>query len=109
MQKRTFLALAGSVSLGALLPRTSAAAGAGTSQTQAIATAATGFLDQLSAPQRTAVQFPHTVQPQDTAAPFKGGMWGNVDMVGEQYGRSTWSNYPVSDVPRPAPACAWAA
>ena len=28
-------------------------------------------------------------------------MHGDVDMVGEQYGQAIWSNFPVSDVPRP--------
>jgi hypothetical protein len=76
---------------------TQAAAGA---NTQAIVTATTAFLNSLSADQRNKVQFPFT--PQKTAAArFKGGMNGQMNFVGEQYGKAVWSNFPVSDVPRP--------
>ncbi|MCJ2141117.1 DUF3500 domain-containing protein [Methylobacterium sp. E-066] len=75
--------------------------GAGAAQTQAIAAAATAFLSTLSDEQRAAVQFAFEPQPKATAAHFRGGMRSDVDMVGEQYGRAMWSNFPVSDVPRP--------
>ena len=106
MDRRVLLSLTGSVAVGALVrsPRTSFAnseQSAGAAQTQAIVRAAAAFLDTLNLEQRAAVQFPFTVQPKATAAHFKGGRFGNVDMVGEQYGRAMWSNYPVSDVPRP--------
>jgi Protein of unknown function (DUF3500) len=40
-------------------------------------------------------------QKTATAAKFLGGMNGHMIFVGEQYGQSVWSNFPVSDVPRP--------
>ncbi|MCJ2088121.1 DUF3500 domain-containing protein [Methylobacterium sp. E-005] len=79
----------------------SPAQGAGAAQTQAIAAAATAFLNTLSDQQQVAAQFAFEPQPMATAAHFRGGMRGDVDMVGEQYGRAMWSNFPVSDVPRP--------
>ena len=74
---------------------------AGLAQTQAIAAAAAAFLNTLDDDKRAGVQFPFVPQPLATAAYFKGGMRGNIDMIGERYGRAVWSNYPVSDVPRP--------
>jgi Protein of unknown function (DUF3500) len=47
------------------------------------------------------VQFPLSPQPKATAAHFKGGMGGNITFTGELYSQSMWSNFPVSDVPRP--------
>lgn len=70
-------------------------------KTQAIASSAKTFLGMLSSEQRTRVTFPFVAQPHAAAAHFKGGMHGDVDMVGERYGQAVWSNYPVSDVPRP--------
>jgi hypothetical protein len=72
-----------------------------TSQTEAIVTATTAFLNSLSAAQRDKVQFTFTPQKTATAARFKGGMGGRMTFVGEQYGQAVWSNFPVSDVPRP--------
>ena len=74
---------------------------AGLAQTQAIAAAAMAFLNTLDDGKRAGVQFPFAPQPRATAAHFKGGMHGDVDMIGEKYGQAVWSNYPVSDVPRP--------
>lgn len=106
MDRRAFLALTGSVALCALIPSVGSssaavAQGARAAQTQAIATAATAFLDTLNDEPRAAVEFPFTRQPKAIAAHFKGGMNNQVDMIGEQYGKAVWSNYPVSDVPRP--------
>ena len=106
MHRRAFLALTGSVAVCALLRSfggglANPAQGVGVAQTQAIATAATAFLNKLSDEQRAAVRFAFEPQPKATAAHFRGGMRGDVDMVGEQYGRAIWSNFPVSDVPRP--------
>ena len=106
MDRRGFLALTGSVAMCAPVPFTgrgfaAPAQSAGAAQTTAIAAAVTAYLDMLSDEQRAGAQFPFTPQPRATAAHFKGGMRGDVDMVGEQYGRAMWSNYPVSDVPRP--------
>jgi Protein of unknown function (DUF3500) len=70
-------------------------------ETRTIVAATTAFLNSLSAAQRTKVQFTFTPQERATAASFKGGMDGRMTFVGEQYGRAIWSNFPVSDVPRP--------
>ena len=106
MRRRAFLTLTCSVAVCALLRSTGGgfanpAQGAGAARTQAIAIAATAFLETLSDGQQTLVRFPFEPQPKATAAHFKGGMRGDVDMVGEQYGRAVWSNFPVSDVLRP--------
>ena len=105
MKKQTLLALTlTSASL------TAVAGGAGSpsiarqttdAQTQAIAAATQAFLSTLSTAQRTKVQFAFKPQNAATAATFKGGMNGTATFVGEQYGQAVWSNYPVSDVPRP--------
>jgi hypothetical protein len=73
----------------------------GMAQTRMIAAAATRFLALLDEEQRAAVDFPLSVQPQATAAHFKGGKRGDVLFTGEEYSHSMWSNFPVSDVPRP--------
>lgn len=70
-------------------------------QTRAIVAATTAFLNSLSAHQREKVQFTYTPQKTATAAKFMGGINGHMTFVGEQYGQSVWSNFPVSDVPRP--------
>ena len=77
-------------------------------QTQAIVTATTAFLNSLSADQRQKVQFPFTPQKRATAAKFARtggpggpGMGAAGGFIGEQYGQAVWSNFPVTDVPRP--------
>jgi hypothetical protein len=70
-------------------------------QTKEIVAAASVFLNSLDASQRAKVQFTFTPQKTATAAKFKGGMGGRMTFVGEQYGQAVWSNFPVSDVPRP--------
>jgi hypothetical protein len=70
-------------------------------QTQAIVTATRTFLDSLSADQRVQVQFTFTLQQTATAAHFTGGPNNRTAFVGEQYSQAVWSNFPVSDVPRP--------
>jgi len=95
-------------------------------QTQAVVAAATAFLNSLSADQREKVLFSFTPQKTATAARFSrsgmnGGPGGSAGspggghqgpaggqgmgpaggFVGEKYGPAVWSNYPVSDVPRP--------
>lgn len=70
-------------------------------QTQTIVAATTAFLNSLSAAQRERAQFPFAPQNTATAAKFKGGIGGRMTFVGEQYGQAVWSNFPVSDVPRP--------
>jgi hypothetical protein len=68
---------------------------------QATVAAASDFLNSLGPAQREKVQFPLTSQKTATAAKFKGGMNGRMTFVGEKYGQAVWSNFPVSDVPRP--------
>jgi hypothetical protein len=70
-------------------------------QTRTAVRAAEDFLQTLTAAQRSAVQFPWVPQATAKAAAFKGGKNGRMNFVGEQYGSAVWSNYPVSDVPRP--------
>lgn len=70
-------------------------------KTQKIVAVTTAFLNSLGATQRQKIQFPFTAQKTATAANFKGGMGGRMTFVGEQYGQAVWSNFPVSDVPRP--------
>jgi hypothetical protein len=92
-------------------------------QTQAIVTAATAFLNSLSADQRAKAQLPFKPQKTATLARFlrsgkgvvpapagyippKGAQGGHGTgppggFVGERYGGAVWSNYPASDVLRP--------
>src|SRR4051812_18969366 len=72
-----------------------------TSQTQAIVSATSEFLTLLTPEQRSKVLFEFGPSKHATAAKFKGGLNGQMTFVGEQYGKAVWSNYPVSDVPRP--------
>lgn len=65
------------------------------------AAAADAFLLTLDAAQRAKVRFDFAPEEHAQAASFKGGMNGRMDFVGERYGQAVWSNYPVSDVPRP--------
>jgi uncharacterized protein DUF3500 len=72
-----------------------ATASTGESATPAIVAAANAFLETLDETQRAAVSFPYpSDQTTATAVDFGG-------RVGEQFGESVWSNYPVSDVIRP--------
>jgi hypothetical protein len=86
-------------------------------QTKAIVTATTAFVNSLSTAQREKVQFLFTPQKTATAARFARGDMGRPGrsggpasggrqdsgggFVGERYGQAVWSNFPVSDVPRP--------
>jgi hypothetical protein len=101
-----------------------------TDQTTAIVKATNVFLSSLSAEQRAKISFAFTHQNAATAAKFArtniqggpggppqgnrnkqgppqggppgGGKGGQFPgFIGEQYGQAVWSNYPVSDVPRP--------
>ena len=106
MDRRDSLRLTGTACLIALMNGGSGRAAIpsndqGLVQTKAIADAARSFLGTLGAEQRAEAQMPFTTQAVAMAAHFKGGLRGDVDMVGEQYGRAVWSNFPVSDVPRP--------
>ena len=70
-------------------------------QAQNIVVAANAFLNSLTPAQRGKVQFALPLGKTPTAASFKGGRGGQMTFVGEQYGDAVWSNFPVSDVPRP--------
>jgi hypothetical protein len=72
-----------------------ATAGTGENATPNFVAAANAFLETLDETQRAAVSFPYpNDQTTATAVDFGG-------RVGEQFGESIWSNYPVSDVIRP--------
>jgi hypothetical protein len=71
------------------------------SRTQSIVTATNAFLDSLSAEQRAKVLFAFSLGKTAGVATFKGGLDGRMNFVGEKYDDSVWSNFPVSDVPRP--------
>ncbi|MBV8819790.1 MAG: DUF3500 domain-containing protein [Acidobacteriaceae bacterium] len=96
---------------------------AANAQTGAIVAATNAFLSSLEAAQRAKVQFPFTPKKTATSATFArsggghgpgagrgpgnsgrpGGPGGGgfAGFIGEQYGQAVWSNFPVSDVPRP--------
>ena len=106
MDRRAFLARSSGAALAALTGdsiRASAATrdGAGLGRTRLVAARADSLLAMLDGNQRARMAFTFQRQPLATAAHFKGGMRGDVDMVGEAYGGAMWSNFPVSDVPRP--------
>lgn len=94
------------------------------SQTGEAVEAARSFLDSFDPQARRSVQFPFVVQKSGTLARFRRsapdqpalpvtdaeaqaptkhgpGMGPPGGFVGERYGQSVWSNFPVSDVPRP--------
>lgn len=94
------------------------------SQTGAAVDAARSFLDSFDPQARKDVQFPFVAQKTGTLARFRRnapdqpvlpvtgaqasapmkqgpGMGPPGGFVGERYGQSIWSNFPVSDVPRP--------
>ena len=70
-------------------------------QMQTILVATTAFLDSLDPEKSQKVLFPFVPGKTATAARFAGGMNGRMTFLGEQYGQAVWSNFPVSDVPRP--------
>ena len=88
-----------------------------TDQTADIVKATTAFLNILDTAQRAKILFPFSRGKTAVAAKFQrtgqpggpGGPGGKGDsgrgqfpgFAGEQYGQAVWSNYPVSDVPRP--------
>ncbi|PYD48525.1 DUF3500 domain-containing protein [Novacetimonas pomaceti] len=121
-----FLAAVPAVAQDAL-PRSAIMPAAGdpaVSQTHEAVTAARAFLATFDSHGREMVQFPFVTQKSGTlarfrrsapdqpslpvtdaqaAAPMKRGpgMGPPGGFVGERYGTAVWSNYPVSDVPRP--------
>jgi len=104
MNRRMFFTLVGSATTSALLMSNASLAAPEESplgQTHIIVQATKAFLGLLTPEQREQVQFTFSAQPSATAAHFKGGLGGNITFTGEQYGQAMWSNFPVSDVPRP--------
>ncbi|WP_408870865.1 DUF3500 domain-containing protein [Gluconacetobacter takamatsuzukensis] len=94
------------------------------SQTQRAVAAATAFLATFDARGRAAVQFPFVAEKHGMLARFRRstpdgpsvpvtdaqaaapaargpGMGPPGGFIGERYGAAVWSNFPVSDVPRP--------
>jgi Protein of unknown function (DUF3500) len=102
MNRRTLLLLLSNCA-GLLLARSGQASNAspGLAQTRAASDSADDFLRSLSREQRANAQFPFVLQKVATAAHFTGGKFGTTLFTGEEYGRAMWSNFPVSDVPRP--------
>ncbi|MFT8711387.1 DUF3500 domain-containing protein [Komagataeibacter rhaeticus] len=98
--------------------------GAAIRQTHAVTAAARAFLATFDDAGRSQVQFPFVTRKSGTLARFRRagpgqpvqpvtdaqasaptargpGMGPPGGFVGEQYGTAVWSNFPVSDVPRP--------
>jgi Protein of unknown function (DUF3500) len=70
-------------------------AGDAAGTTAAVVAAANAFLSTLTDAQRSGITFPYPAgQTTATPADFSG-------RLGEQFGESVWSNYPISDVIRP--------
>ena len=67
-------------------------------QTSAIVAAAEAFLQTLPDDQRERTLFDFGPPGTATAAEFPGR---RITFVGERFGEAVWSNFPVSDVPRP--------
>jgi hypothetical protein len=107
MRKITIFAWVPALALVAFCMYSATAAspqGTAANQTKSIVTATTAFLNSLSPAQREKVQFSFTPEKTATSAKFAragGGRGPGGGFVGEQYGKAVWSNYPVSDVPRP--------
>lgn len=73
----------------------------GTVQTEAIVKTADAFLDLLDADLRAEIMFPYEFHEHAEPALFPHPRMPKFSFVGERYGESVWSNFPVSDVPRP--------
>ncbi|HEY0220506.1 MAG TPA: DUF3500 domain-containing protein [Afipia sp.] len=106
MHRRSFLGLTGGAALCGVfdtdtIGSAASLGNAGIAQTKTIVAAAQRFLKSLNDDQRVKVSLPFVSEQTAIAAHFKGGLRGDVVFVGEQYGQAMWSNYPVSDVPRP--------
>ena len=99
----SFTALAGGIGPAAagVAPASAAATVAAAARTRNIAVAAAVLVDLLEPALRARLLFPFPRQRLATPAYFKGGLHGDVTFVGEHYGDAMWSNFPVSDVPRP--------
>ena len=74
---------------------------AGLIKTTAIVSAAQILLSLFDASSLATLQFPYNATDQPTPVYFPHPKLPNFRFVGEQFGASTWSNFPVSDVPRP--------
>lgn len=73
----------------------------GTLQTRAIVERADAFLELLDDDLRAEITFPYESEEHAHPAKFPHPKMPKFSFVGEQYGQSVWSNFPVSDVPRP--------
>ncbi|PYD80892.1 hypothetical protein CFR80_13210 [Komagataeibacter oboediens] len=120
----TMSVMADTIPARAAVPSATAQADSPASQTRAATTAARSFLATFDPGSRTKVQFPFVTQKSGTLARFRRsapdqpvqpvtdaqaaapaargpGMGPPGGFIGERYGTSVWSNFPVSDVPRP--------
>jgi hypothetical protein len=73
----------------------------GLEKTRRLASVAGRFLASLEEGQRARAALPFLRESAAHAAHFTGGPNGGMTFTGEQYGKAMWSNFPVSDVPRP--------
>lgn len=73
---------------------------AGTAQTTTIVAAAQAFLDLLEPDGVTQALMPYSFHEKAEAIQFPHPKLKNFFFVGEQYGQSVWTNFPISDVPR---------
>ena len=110
MNRRSFIVATAGVG-GSLMLRGSAmgrglspATGAGTAaeQSEAIRSAAARFVRTLAPDRQGKIIYPFPSHETPTMAKFaKEGGPGGFAFVGEKYGQAMWTNFPVSDVPRP--------
>lgn len=75
-------------------------ANTGTEQTASIVDAALAFLDLLEPDDTMQALMPYEFQEKAEPTCFPHPKMKNFSFVGEQYGQSVWTNFPISDVPR---------
>ncbi|KAJ4396658.1 hypothetical protein N0V93_000879 [Gnomoniopsis smithogilvyi] len=73
---------------------------AGTEKTASIVDAALAFLDLLEPDGTTQALMPYEFQEKAEPTYFPHPKMKDFFFVGEQYGKSVWTNFPISDVPR---------
>lgn len=73
---------------------------AGAEKTASIVDAALAFLDLLEPDETTQALMPYEFQEKAEPTFFPHPKLKNFSFVGEKYGQSVWTNFPISDVPR---------
>lgn len=73
----------------------------GMAQTKTIVSLANELLDQLDQTHLEAILFPYASADKARPEYFPHPKRPEFNFVGERFGQSVWSNFPVSDVPRP--------